>query len=83
MTDDIDRTDPDYLAFRSDWTYVYGESNCDMNNHDFSLWKWSRNREREACAAVAEVTICDVHLPTGVRVYGGRAAQAIRARGAR
>jgi hypothetical protein len=37
--------------------------------------------EREACAALAEKTICDTHTPTGVNIYGSRAAKAIRARG--
>ena len=37
--------------------------------------------EREACAALAEKTICDKHIPTGVSIYGTRAAKAIRARG--
>lgn len=37
--------------------------------------------EREACAEVAEQTVCDTHLPTGVKIYGTRAAKAIRARG--
>ena len=36
--------------------------------------------EREACAKLAESTVCDTHLPTGVRIYGTRAATAIRAR---
>jgi hypothetical protein len=36
--------------------------------------------EREACAKVAEATVCDIHLPTGVRIYGSKAAAAIRAR---
>jgi hypothetical protein len=36
--------------------------------------------EREACAKVAEATVCDTHLPTGVRIYGSKAAAAIRAR---
>jgi len=37
--------------------------------------------EREECAKLAEQTICDKHLPTGVVIYGTRAAKAIRARG--
>jgi hypothetical protein len=37
--------------------------------------------EREACAKVAQETICDTHIPTGVNIYGTRAAKAIRARG--
>lgn len=36
--------------------------------------------EREACAKVAETTVCDTHLPTGVKIYGSKAAAAIRAR---
>ncbi len=36
--------------------------------------------EREECAKLAESTVCDTHLPTGVRIYGTRAAAAIRAR---
>jgi hypothetical protein len=37
--------------------------------------------EREACAKVAQETICDTHIPTGVNIYGTRAAKAIRNRG--
>jgi hypothetical protein len=38
--------------------------------------------EREACAALADKTICDTHSkPTGLNIYGTRAARAIRARG--
>ena len=36
--------------------------------------------EREACAQIAEETVCDTHLPTGVKIYGTRAAKAIRER---
>jgi hypothetical protein len=36
--------------------------------------------EREACAKLAETTVCDTHLPTGVQIYGSKAAAAIRAR---
>jgi len=37
--------------------------------------------EREECAKLAETTVCDVHLPTGTKIYGSRVATAIRARG--
>ena len=37
--------------------------------------------EREACAEIAASTVCDEHLPTGIKIYGTRAAKAIRARG--
>jgi hypothetical protein len=41
----------------------------------------ARADEREACAKLAETTVCDVHLPTGTKIYGSRVAAAIRARG--
>ena len=37
--------------------------------------------EREACAEIAASTVCDEHLPTGIKIYGTRAARALRARG--
>ena len=41
----------------------------------------ARADEREECAKLAETTVCDVHLPTGTKIYGSRVAAAIRARG--
>ena len=40
-----------------------------------------RADEREACAKLAETTVCDIHLPTGTKIYGSRVATAIRVRG--
>lgn len=37
-------------------------------------------KEREACAQIAAQTVCDTHIPTGINIYGTRAAKAIRAR---
>lgn len=37
--------------------------------------------EREACAMLAQKTVCDTHIPTGVKIYGTAVAKAIRARG--
>ena len=37
-------------------------------------------KEREACAKLAQETICDTHIPTGITIYGTRVAKAIRAR---
>lgn len=39
--------------------------------------------EREACAVLAQKTVCDTHIPTGVKIirYGTGIAKAIRARG--
>ena len=38
-------------------------------------------QEREECAKLAETTVCDIHLPTGTKIYGSRVTVAIRARG--
>jgi hypothetical protein len=45
------------------------------------LFESIADAEREECAKLAEQTICDKHIPTGVNIYGTRAAKAIRARG--
>jgi hypothetical protein len=37
--------------------------------------------EREACAKVAKETVCDMHLGAGIKIYGTKAAAAVRARG--
>lgn len=36
---------------------------------------------KENCAQVARQTVCDTHIPTGIKIYGGRAAKAIMAQG--
>ena len=33
----------------------------------------------EEAAKVAQETVCDTHIPTGINIYGTRAAKAIRA----
>jgi len=43
--------------------------------------KLVREDERELCAKLAQSTVCDTHIPTGVKIYGTAAAKAIRARG--
>ena len=44
-------------------------------------WLIATQQEREACAEIAASTVCDEHIPTGIKIYGTRAAKAIRARG--
>jgi hypothetical protein len=39
-----------------------------------------RADEREMCAKLAEKTICDTHIPTGINIYGTRVAKALRAK---
>lgn len=36
--------------------------------------------EREECAKLAQETVCDTHIPTGIQIYGTKVAKAIRAR---
>ena len=38
-----------------------------------------RNAALEEAAVVANNTVCDTHLPTGIVIYGTRAGAAIRA----
>lgn len=37
--------------------------------------------EREACARIAQQTVCASHAGSGIRIYGAPAAKSIRARG--
>jgi len=56
----------------------------DMDVHISHLEKFAAliaAHEREECAKIAEETVCDVHLPTGTKIYGSRVATTIRARG--
>ena len=36
--------------------------------------------ERETNAQLADQTVCDQHTPTGIKIYGRKAGDAIRAR---
>ena len=40
---------------------------------------WAREQALEEAAAVADATVCDVHLPTGIKIHGRKAGGAIRA----
>jgi uncharacterized protein YfcZ (UPF0381/DUF406 family) len=62
------------------------QPNCIFHTHhmvDELLTRFAalvRADEREACAKVAKETVCDMHLGTGIKIYGTRAAAAIRER---
>jgi hypothetical protein len=50
-----------------------------------AFWAWEGwvagvKAEREACAKLAQETVCDTHIPTGIQIYGTKVAKAIRAR---
>lgn len=55
------------------------ETECGFNSDKFA--DLIRQDEREECAKVAALTVCDTHIPTGIKIYGTAAAKAIMARG--
>jgi cobalamin biosynthesis Mg chelatase CobN len=60
---------------------MYQDLNVSWNQSIQNFAKLVAAKEREACAKLAQETICDTHIPTGVNIYGTRVAKAIRARG--
>jgi DNA-directed RNA polymerase subunit F len=61
----------------------YGAEQPGITFDSEALLRYTRKvqeMEREACAKLAEETVCATHLPTGVNIYGSRAAKAIRER---
>lgn len=66
---------------RMGWTVLVEREMRDVVDRIERIMRIVERQEREACAALAEKTICDTHIPTGVNIYGTRAARAIRARG--
>lgn len=59
---------------------VTEQANARANNSWTLMCKKMVEAEREACATVAALTVCDTHIPTGIKIYGTAAAKAIRAR---
>ena len=60
---------------------VTEQANARANNSWTLMCKKMVEAEREACAKVAALTVCDTHIPTGIKIYGTAAAKAIMARG--
>jgi hypothetical protein len=54
---------------------------CSVEKFFKAAYEAGAAAEREECAKIAQQTICDTHIPTGVHIYGSRVAAAIRARG--
>ena len=51
-----------------------------------AFWAWEGwvagvKAEREACAKLAQETVCATHIPTGIQIYGTKVAKAIRSIG--
>ena len=58
-----------------------GEWYCSTHTQiAWQAWQAATAIERESCAKIAEQTVCDTHIPTGVKIYGTRAAKNIRDR---
>ena len=60
-------------------TYIFSEKALD--SYVKTVQKIARLEERAACAELAKKTVCDTHIPTGVKIYGSEVAKAIQARG--
>ena len=60
---------------------VTEQANAQANASWTSMCNKMVGFEREACAKVAALTVCDTHIPTGIKIYGTAAAKAIMARG--
>jgi len=50
-----------------------------------AYWAWEGwvagiKAEREACAKLAQETICDTHIPTGIAISGAKVSKLIRER---
>ena len=65
--------------------FAIGEP-CAQNKDGELLWSFdaiaqaveeARAAERARCADIALRTVCDVHTPTGIKIYGTKAAKAI------
>ena len=63
--------------------FMDGYTSCDKDNQNMLSCRIDDavEEEREACAMLAQKTVCDTHIPTGVKIYGTAVAKAIRARG--
>ena len=63
---------------------VREEATAEANERANASWTMMCEKmvaiEREACAKLAASTVCDTHIPTGVKIYGTVAAKAIRNR---
>ncbi len=77
MAKEAGLTEPDL----GDWITDYGDSEASIKRFAALVEAKAAAKEREACAQVAAQTVCDTHIPTGINIYGTRAAKAIRARG--
>ena len=66
------------LTSFDEWWLEMKPAECDEYKVYFlECWERSREVEMKRCAQIARETVCDTHLPTGVKIYGTRVAKAI------
>ena len=78
-------TQDELIAMAKEAGFLYDmNAACTVRGNSAQLERFAAlvaAKERDACAQVAAQTVCDTHIPTGLHIYGTRAAKAIRARG--
>ena len=72
-------------AFNDWWSTDETVANSYYENETAAYWAWlgwkaGAKAEREACAKLAQETVCDTHIPTGIQIYGTKVAKAISAK---
>ena len=66
------------LTAFDEWWKEMKPAECDeYKGYFLECWERSREAALRECAQIARETLCDVHLPSGVKIYGTRVAKAI------
>ena len=77
-------TQDELIAMAKEAGFLYDmNAACTVRGNSAQLERFAalvEAKERDACAQVAAKTVCDTHIPTGINIYGTRAAAAIRTR---
>ena len=61
------------LGAGSGWAAAYDAQLCQL------AAAWAREQALEKAAKVADATVCDTHIFTGIKIYGRKVGDAIRA----
>ena len=79
-----EQTDRKLLEMAKEAGFLYDmNAACTVRGNSAQLERFAAlvaAKERDACAQIAAQTVCDTHIPTGINIYGTRAAAAIRTR---
>lgn len=68
------------INIKGGYTYLYHTKNTGAGTpvHTEAQLKQAVRDAYEEAAEVAQETVCDTHIPTGINIYGTRPAKAIR-----